>query len=143
MVIYDLACDQDHVFEGWFKSADDYKQQQANNLLTCPVCDSHSVRKTPSASHIQPKGTKNHAQDKKLSLADKQEFIQEISRYIVEHTVDVGTGFAEEAKKIHYGEAPERAIRGQATVDEVKELTEEGIAVVPLPLPIVDKNKLN
>lgn len=144
MVIYDLICEHEHAFEGWFKSEDDFKSQQLQHMLTCPNCDSNIVKKVPTASYIATRGVADQSLNQKQKTAlSKQHIIQKLTDYIVKNTEDVGQQFAEEAKKIHYGETDKRAIRGQATVDEVKELNEEGIDVLPLPGPVVEKQKLN
>lgn len=143
MIIYDLSCDNDHKFEGWFRSAEDFDSQSGQGQIACPQCDSHKVRRIPSAvaiaSHdagavpgsgigtgglstaLMPVGTQ--------ALALYRQFVQAI----VNSSEDVGAAFAEEARKIHYNEAPERPIRGQATADECEALLDEGIQIVHLP----------
>lgn len=142
MVIYDLICGQEHKFEGWFKSEQDYKDQLAHHLLTCPVCNSSEVRKLPTASYVS-KGNPKPRLAQNKSSAVVQEAARIVSKFIAENTEDVGTNFAEEAKKIHYGEAENRGIRGVATTAEVKELNEEGVSIFSIPDIAMDKNKLN
>jgi len=142
MVIYDLVCKHEHSFEGWFKSEQDYKEQQKNQMLICPMCDSSDVHKVLSATHIISRSTKKTT-NKELSPAEQQAAISALSELIVNNTEDVGTEFAHEAKKIHYGESNKKAIRGQATIKEVKELNQEGIDVLALPQKLADKSKLN
>ena len=141
MVIYDLICSLEHKFEGWFKSEQDYKAQLEQQILVCPICNSSEVRKLPTASYVST-GRPQHAKNKSTELA-QWEAAKVVSKLIKENTEDVGANFAEEAKKIHYGEAEKRGIRGVATVGEVKELNEEGISIYALPDQLVDKNKLN
>jgi len=144
MVVYDLICDSEHQFEGWFKSESDYLEQNKQGILCCPLCDSNLVHKLPSASYISTRKSQLSPQTNlpKKSRAQIDQIAKEFSSYIAANTEDVGNQFAEEAKKMHYGEVAERNIRGSASVDEMKSLKEEGIDVIPLPA-VVDKKKLN
>lgn len=146
MIIFDLSCDNDHKFEGWFRSADDFDQQLQTRLITCPQCDSHVVQRIPSAvaiaSHPANRAIPSKAADSSTagSTALMPVGVQAMALYrqlvqaIVANSEDVGRSFAEEARKIHYNEAPERAIRGEATPDECDELREEGIQILHLPV---------
>ena len=143
MIIYDLRCANEHHFEGWFQSAADFDAQQSSHLLSCPQCDSHEVKRVPSAvaigSHATPVeapvalpqgggGNALMAAGGEIMAAYRQ-----LVRTIIANTEDVGDLFAEEARKIHYEEVPERAIRGNATRDDLAALADEGIAVIGLP----------
>lgn len=146
MIIYDLECDAEHRFEGWFKNIADYKGQMASGILLCPICNSDKVRKLPTASYVStgvsaPKNNLNESVEKQ-SLPSEAETIQNLHQLINEQFDNVGNKFAEEAKKIHYGEVEDRNICGTATVEEVTKLQDEGITAIPLPTPI-DKDKLN
>jgi hypothetical protein len=143
MVIYDLLCQHEHSFEGWFKSEQDFKDQQAKLILTCPVCESTDVRKIPSASYISSGANNKKPKNNPETSGNYQKVLKELSQFIINNSEDVGTAFAEEAKKIHYGESEKRSIRGQATLEEVKELNEEGVDILPMPEQINDKRKLN
>jgi hypothetical protein len=160
MKVYNLACHLDHHFEGWFASEADALSQQATGLLTCPVCDSKEIVRLPSAPRISKRASRelvsadvaavknNHSAgvsgaDQSMVLtgseqaklqAQVQATVMKAMRELINKTEDVGRDFAEEARKIHYQEAPERSIRGHATVDETAELREEGIEVVSLPV---------
>lgn len=153
MKVLDLQCAQFHLFEGWFASEDDFLSQHVRGLIECPVCASSVITKRPSAprlnlSHARPPVQEAQAPGKSEPLATrsgtsagtgsesdfKAEWMK-VSQQIAANTDDVGAEFAEEARKIHYGEVPERAIRGQATLAETQSLIEEGIAVMPLLLP--------
>ncbi len=146
MIIYDLECDAKHQFEGWFKNADEFTEQQLSGLLLCPLCGSEEVRKIPSVSHIARgaslKPSREQGSDEMVE-ASKQQVLQLFHDYVNRNFDDVGTRFAEEAKKIHYGEADKRNIRGTATAEQVKELKEEGVSAVQLPPVPYDKDKLN
>jgi hypothetical protein len=130
MKVYNLICAHDHRFEGWFSSEDDFKTQSDAHMIECPVCENHAVRKLPSAPRLNLSG----AQEQKSEAEQVQKQFLEMVRKIVANTEDVGERFAEEARRIHYNEAPERAIRGVASVQEFTELAEEGIDVLPLPV---------
>lgn len=155
MIIYDLRCDQAHQFEGWFRSADDYQEQQQSGLLCCPVCDSKEVIKIPSASYVQTSkqretglATTSPKAPATASVTPSaetllQQTLANLQEFIRNNSDDVGTKFAEEAKKIHYGEVEKRNIHGQASGDELQELHEEGIEIFALPAVKADKEKLN
>lgn len=143
MKVLDLQCARLHLFEGWFGSEDDFLSQRERGFIECPVCADSVITKRLSA----PRLNLSHARAPleagvpparpEPTVADSalQAAWMEASRKIVANTDDVGTQFAEEARKIHYGEIPERGIRGQASAEETKSLIEEGIAVMPLLLP--------
>ena len=152
MVIYDLLCSSHHQFEGWFRSGEDYLGQKEQGLLSCPICDSIDIKKIPTASYISTGKPRQKTEEKQEPKDIKASIHQEVipkalydkfRQYLEKHTEDVGTQFAEEAKKIHYGEAERRNIRGQATIEEVVELREEGIEAVTLPKEVLTSKKLN
>lgn len=148
MIIYDLSCDNNHRFEGWFRSADDFESQQLRRLVRCPQCDSATTRRIPSAvaiggQHQQAEQgahtvlpeipTSSGATAAAPIAMQLASAYRQMVQAIVAGSEDVGTAFADEARKIHYHEAPERAIRGQASPDECEALLDEGIEIVPLP----------
>jgi len=145
MIIYDLECDAKHCFEGWFKNADEFSEQQQNGMLMCPICGSDSVRKLPSATYIgkASSATVDEKQSVAKSELNKHQALQFVHDYINKNFDDVGSQFAEEAKKIHYGESEQRNIRGTATADEIMSLKDEGVQAVQLPPAPYDKDKLN
>lgn len=147
--VFDLQCNQGHVFEGWFGSADLYEKQREQGLLSCPVCNSSQVSKMLSAPRLNighprepdsasiPGAAPSRAQPVVApvtgELAALQATIMRQLRKMVRNTDDVGSGFAQEARKMHRGEIDERAIRGVATAQERRALAEDGIAVMPIP----------
>jgi hypothetical protein len=145
MIVFDLGCDNAHCFEGWFSSSEDFDRQLQGQLLSCPICASTAIRRLPSAARLNTgKGGREPVAgvpQPGASAATGQyanfdaELMQKLITRIVENTEDVGRAFAEEARKIHYKEAPERHIRGTAMPQEVEALREEGIDVVSLPVP--------
>jgi len=143
MIIYDLVCDTQHRFEGWFKNTGEYATQLSGGLLSCPICGSTRVHKVLSVSHVNT-GVEVHLAETGLTVeARPQELLKKLHEYIEQRFDNVGAQFAEEARKIHYGETEERNIYGQATGVEIRELREEGINAVPLPEKTGDKSKLN
>jgi len=152
MIIYDLCCANDHKFEGWFRSADDFDSQLQRHLVCCPQCDSHQVRRIPSAVAISSHSAESPrstgvpiASGSSTALmpvgAQAMALYRQLIQTIVSNSEDVGNAFAEEARRIHYNEAPERPIRGQATPDECDALRDEGIQI--LHLPAVKEEDLN
>jgi len=144
VIVFDLVCETDHRFEGWFRNSAEYQQQLHTGMLTCPVCGSENIAKLPSPSRVNL-GKSQQALDKLNSIQHEvRQVADKIQQYVRENFEDVGTEFAQEAKKIHYGEADERNIHGLATVEEVAELHDEGIQAIPLyNVAKPDKDKLN
>ena len=140
MKVYDLGCDQYHRFEGWFASEEDFLSQSTKKQIVCPICDSNKVDKLLSAPHLNLSDIKSDAVANSRSVLQQQ--WMEMRRHILENTVDVGTNFAEEARRIHYKEVAEHGIRGVASVQQCAELAEEGIDVFGLPLLASEKQSL-
>ncbi len=140
MKVLDLECAQHHVFEGWFASEDEFQAQLARGLVECPVCGDTQLAKRLSAPRINLGAAAPREQPAKrdvVATADPAMQAQwlKLVRHVLDHTEDVGERFAEEARRIHYGESEERSIRGQASAEETEALLEEGVPVLPLPLP--------
>jgi len=141
MKVLDLQCGYLHVFEGWFASEDDFLTQRERGLIECPLCGDKSITKKLSAPRlnlgaVQPENSM--AQEIPPSVSTEQTMQASwvtAARHILSNTDDVGNDFAEEARKIHYGESEERGIRGKASREETESLIDEGIAVMPFPLP--------
>ena len=149
MKVLDLACCQSHVFEGWFASEEDFQSQRERSLIECPVCGTASVSKKLSAPHLNlasPASENTAPPQETVAVAGAEQALQAawmtMARRVLASTDDVGERFAEEARKIHYGERKERGIRGQASPAETESLLEEGIAVMQLPLPEALKGPL-
>ncbi len=155
MKVLDLLCARDHGFEGWFASEDDFQAQRARELVQCPLCASAEIRKALSAPRLHLRGSGDAAARSDIEVrpaaqadaaatdgaarAAAARSLQadwlKLARHVVAHTEDVGTRFAEEARRMHEGAAPERAIRGQASPQQAAQLLDDGIAVLPLLLP--------
>jgi hypothetical protein len=150
MIVFNLTCGNDHSFEGWFASAAEFERQHQATELNCPVCGNSSVSKGLHAPYVNtgnaPVAPQRAESGEKSSPVPAQyaNIAAEVTRmieHVIANTEDVGNEFPEEARKIHYQEAPERKIRGNASREEVEELREEGIEVVALPVPrhLLDK----
>jgi hypothetical protein len=148
MKVLDLQCSHHHVFEGWFASEDDFASQLARGLVACPMCADVSIVKKLSAPRLnlgsqrdEPAASKHDVVAASPELTRQAAWLAMAQR-VLANTDDVGDQFAEEARKIHYGEAKERGIRGKATSEETESLLEEGIAVMPIALPEALKGRL-
>jgi len=136
MIVFELICPDRHRFEGWFASSEDFESQKSRGLLSCPVCSDSSIEKLLTAKigkpEAEPAGEKA---DPTPALAAVPGNLSELIDYVLLNTENVGEDFAAEARRIHYKEVARRNIRGLATGEETRELLEEGIAVMPLPVP--------
>ena len=166
MKVLNLQCAHQHSFEGWFASEDDFQSQLARGLVECPMCSDKAVQKMPSAprlnlgGHSAPPAVSSATSDATpgappstavvpaqadagnvMNPAAQAAFLKAL-RQVMANTEDVGNRFAEEARRMHYGDTEARNIRGQASMKETVELLEEGIEVMPLPLPAALKETL-
>ena len=152
MIVLDLSCANEHRFEGWFASSAAFEAQRARGLVNCPVCNTAAVRRLPSAPYVQTRSAQTPASSGAQassapalptrapatpvsglpSPAAVAELLGTLRR-MAKSAEDVGERLPEEARRIHYGEAEARDIRGAASRDEVEELLEEGIVVLPVP----------
>ena len=154
MIVFDLACDNAHAFEGWFRSSDDFADQLARGLVTCPICDSGSVAKAPMAPAVGAKGNRavtvvspggqavaNTPVPPELAKAFKA-FASAQAKALA-NSEWVGDRFAAEVRSMHYGETEEKQVHGRASKDDAVALIEEGIAVAPLLVPVHPPEELN
>lgn len=137
MKIFDLQCGAGHRFEGWFASAEEFSTQRAQGLVGCPSCGAQEIQRVPSATRFNvgaqaPAAMAEAGQD---PHALAQKLYSRMLDAILTRSEDVGSEFPAEARRIHYKEAPDRMIRGEASRDEHEALLDEGIPVVSLPLP--------
>jgi hypothetical protein len=148
MIKYALACEQAHEFESWFPSSEAFETQRKRGFVTCPYCNSAKVEKqimAPSVARTDkaPKAPTPEVQPVAV-LSERERELRAALRALREHVLknaeDVGKGFVEEARKIHYGETEERSIYGEADLAEARALLEEGIDVLPLPVVPDDRN---
>ena len=153
MIVFDLLCGHGHGFEGWFASSADFAGQLESGLLVCPHCGSAEVAKAPMAPAVPRKGNQLVAATEPkpvaggaLSAEAKVALgkLAAIQADALKTSRWVGNGFAEQSREMHYGEREAETIHGQATIEQAKDLIEEGIAVMPLPFPVAPPpDKLN
>ena len=137
MKIFDLQCGAGHRFEGWFASTEDFTAQRTQGLVGCPSCGAQDVDRVPSATRFNTGAAQPVAREEagKDPLALAQKLYSRMLDELLKRSEDVGNGFPAEARRIHYREAPERMIRGQASQEEHEALVEEGIPVLRMPIP--------
>ena len=149
MKVLDLRCALDHRFEGWFASDADFNRQLDEGLIACPLCSDKSITRLPSAPRLNVSGARERPaapaaagnEGAPVEMTMQAAWLRAV-QHVMSHTDDVGDRFAEEARRIHYGETDERAIRGRATPDEAQSLKDEGIEVMSLPVPAALKGTL-
>lgn len=144
MKVLNLRCVHDHRFEGWFASNDEFESQQQRGLVDCPMCGDKAIERLPAAPRLNtlalrepqrtPPPAEPHAQM-------QQRWLQAV-RHVMDNTEDVGERFPEEARRIHYGEAQERGIRGRASREDADALRDEGIEILAVPMPPALKGPL-
>jgi hypothetical protein len=143
LIAYRLICSEGHEFEGWFASSTAYDEQASSGALACPMCGNARVTKAIMAPAVKASATKSSSVPAPQAKADVKAIRQYAAgfRKFVEENADyVGPQFPEEVRKIHYGETKERHIYGESTLQEARELIEEGIKIAPLP---PDPDELN
>jgi hypothetical protein len=162
MIVFDLQCSHGHKFEAWFGSSQDYEDQKARHLVSCPVCDDPAVDKAVMAPAVGAKGNRRQARvpmrpagpqgprsvatmgaEEAARLQEVMHKLAEVQAQLLENSAWVGDDFADKARAMHYGDAPHESIHGTANVEEAQALVEEGIAVAPLPIPIVPPGERN
>ena len=137
MKVLNLRCANGHGFEGWFASEDDYMAQNGRGGVECPLCADKIISRMPSAPRLNLSGAR--AAPAAAEPVDPQTAWLQTVRHLMANTDDVGARFADEARRIHYGETPQRGIRGQASAQEREALHEEGIETLSIPLPLALK----
>ena len=166
MIVFDLHCEHGHRFEGWFKSSSSFEDQLARGLLICPECGTYAVSKAPMAPAVpaksnsmqerapevqpQPMPLQGGADNQAVANSEPPPEVQKAMEALakaqakaLESSTYVGKDFVKEARQMHYGERDETPIHGQASLEEAKELAEEGVPVAPLPFPVAPPEKLN
>lgn len=160
MIKYTVQCKKGHGFEAWFQNSDAFDKQTKRGLVACPDCGSTKISKAlmapnvsaktrakgktltvPSEKPAVPAGPPQTVATPQMALpAEMVEILRKIKKEVESKADYVGPKFAEEARKIHYNEAPERGIYGEASLQDVQELAEEGIDCLPLPVLPEDRN---
>ncbi|HEY1392180.1 MAG TPA: DUF1178 family protein [Methylibium sp.] len=145
MKVLNLLCSRGHGFEGWFGSEEDYQAQLERGLVECPLCADKGITRLPSAPRLNLSGLREEPTtpapvvQPPAAATPEQASVEALwlsaIRHVMAHTEDVGERFAEEARRIHYGESEHRGIRGRTSQEEAVALAEEGIEVMALPIP--------
>lgn len=153
MIVFDLACPAGHRFEGWFASSEDFSAQLQRTLVTCPECGSVEVAKAPMAPAVPRKGNQGPevpvaAQPMASGIMPPEAaaMLGKLARLQAEVLRDsrwVGKDFAAQSREMHYGEREAEVIHGQATLEQARDLLEEGVPVMPLPFPVAPPEELN
>lgn len=159
MIVFDLQCALGHVFEVWFGSSRDYEDQKARGLVTCPTCGDAMIDKAVMAPAVAAKGNQREA-SREIAPAPQRdvanmipedaaklqaviERLAQVQAQLLENSSWVGGAFAEKARAMHYGEETPTSIHGVTDAEEARALIEEGIAVAPLPIPVVPPTEQN
>ena len=160
MISFTLSCEHGHRFDGWFRGSDDFEDQRKRGLLSCPTCGSHAVDKALMAPQVSTARQRDAARLESIEAQSEttkvvatpptaqvpepvkavMEAVRTLRKKVEEVGDDVGNRFAEEARKIHYGEADERLIYGEASKEDAEALSDEGIEVAVLPVLPEDRN---
>jgi hypothetical protein len=148
MIKYALACEQAHEFESWFPSSEAFETQRKRGFVTCPYCNSAKVEKqimAPSVARTDKASKALTPEAQPVAVLSERErelhaALRALREHVLKNAEDVGKGFVEEARKMHYGETEERSIYGAADLAEAQALLEEGIDVLPLPVVPDDRN---
>ena len=136
MIAFDLSCSNGHSFEGWFKDLESFNEQNSKGMITCPFCKSTNISRVLSPVAI--KSSQGETKPRDIE-PDYKKLVDGVMEYIKNNFDDVGTEFAKEALKMHYGVAEKRNIRGSATEGEEKTLRDEGIKFFKIP-PIINQD---
>ena len=138
MIVFDLRCREGgETFEGWFRSSAEFDEQIRDQLVHCPYCQSSSIEKAPMAPRLPRKGgSEGRAQAALAQLAAVQQRLLVGSSW-------VGDAFPEKARAMHLGEIEQRPVHGRATIEEARSLADEGVPLLPLPLPVVPPGQVN
>ena len=151
MKVLNLRCGQQHRFEGWFASENEFVAQLAKAQVACPLCGDTQATRLPTAPHIGADRKRPPPSESNSAGAPPPQASTEVTlqsqwlravRRVMSSTEDVGERFPEEARRIHYGEVEERGIRGRASREDAEALREEGIEVMALPIPDALKGPL-
>jgi hypothetical protein len=132
MIVYDLKCQKEHVFEAWFRDSAAYDQQAKSGKVVCPECGSKKVAKAPMAPNVARVQSPSNSEQRQQA-AQAIQMLRQIREQVEKNADNVGEKFAEEARKIHYGEVKPRNIYGQASKEEAEELVEEGVEFGVIP----------
>ena len=136
MIIYDLRCEKNHRFEGWFNDRAAFEEQKAKQLLSCPICGSSKIIMVPSSISIMARD--NRGSEKDMREVSPLKALETFHKFLDKNFEEVGDKFAEVAMKIHSGEEDKRNIKGTTTKEEDEALKEAGVQFVKVPIPKFD-----
>lgn len=143
MIVYDLYCDQGHVFEGWFDDSGDYQSQKARGLISCPICDSNIIEIRLPAVGLRRATAYQAQQGDAPRETGSAESLARLQEYINANFEDVGKDFASRVLKMHYGVEEPRNVRGTSSPEDEKRLESEGVPFLKLPMPQKPGGKQN
>ena len=151
MIVFDLKCGAGgHIFEAWFGSTDDYERQRERGLVCCPLCGDQEVGKAVMAPRIGPKASQMASRDEAAPVTTDLDAAKRMmaamaaaQRELLSRSEHVGARFSDEARAIHFGEAEARSIHGQSTRKQTESLLDDGIAIAPLPFPVIEPGLKN
>ena len=137
MIVFDLKCGGGHVFEAWFASSTAYAEQRDRHFIACPVCGDVEIGKAVMAPSVGAKGNRGPDQPTPAAVKAALKHLATAQAEMLKKSTWVGPAFATHARAMHAGDVPSAPIHGQASVDDVKKLTDEGVPIAPLPLPVL------
>jgi len=146
MIVFDLECLNGHTFEGWFDHREDLDMQLTEGRILCPVCETSSVTPKLSPVAVRTSSSSVSARNPQSLQASQEalaEFTEKVADFVEKNYEDVGTSFAKEALKMHYGSSGYKNIRGTTTQEEEKVLEKEGVPVLKVPVRKTDTENLN
>jgi hypothetical protein len=150
VIVFDLKCAADHIFEAWFGSSAAYEEQRAGGMVVCPICGDAAVEKAVMAPNVAAKGNQRGGASIAASPTPPPEAIKAAMAMLATAQAKalagstwVGTAFADKARAMHQGDVPHAQIHGQTTAEEARALIDEGVPVAPLPLPVVPPEQCN
>lgn len=136
MIVYQLHCDADHGFEGWFRSSEDFILQQRELLIECPECGSREISRSISAPHVHAGSKRDVTQTLTTIATANQAVRKKLMKFLRENFRDVGTDFADTARKMHAQEIPPESIRGEVSREDYAAMRQEGVDVIALSVDL-------
>ena len=149
MIVFDLRCSREHVFEAWFGSSGSFEDQRERGLLSCPLCGDAEIGKAVMAPNIPTKGNRKQTvvpaaeAPTPAMMKAAMRALAEAQAKALEKSEWVGRAFADRARAMHAGETDHAPIHGEATAGEARALADEGVTIAPLPFPVVPPEAIN
>lgn len=136
MIVYQLHCDAEHGFEGWFRSTEDFFLQQRELLIECPECGSRDISRSVSAPHVHTSSKRSTSQQLTTIATANHAARKKLMAFLRDNFRDVGRDFAETARKMQAEEIPPESIRGEVSRDDYAAMREEGVDVIALSIDL-------